>query len=192
MSCLKNLTANITYDSCTPANRAKAGLETTAVIINRSDIDFASVTQTGATLTNISLDSGKTGFSIDWIKQLGVSASEIAITDSLDGFSHSFACRIFGTSAADAERMKELLEGEFVVITETKFKGTNQESAFKVFGFENGLKVSEGTYSSAENDGAMLFTLSSVEGYLESFAYLIWKETNYAATKTKFDNKLSA
>lgn len=192
MSCLKNLTANITYDSCTPANKAKGGLETTAVIINRSEIDFASATQTGATLTNISLDAGKTGFSIDWIKQLGVSASEIAITDSLDGFSHSFACRIFGTSAADAERMKELLEGEFVVIVETKFKGTNQESAFKVFGFENGLKVSEGSYTSNENDGSQLFTLASVEGYLESYPYLIWKETSYATTKTKFDNKLSA
>lgn len=190
--CLNTLLDDINSGFCDDSNlRAKAGLETTAIILNRSDIDLGSVTQTGATLTNLSLKSGTTGFSISWVKQLGSGGNEIAITDSLDGFSHSFACRIFGTSAEDAERMKELLEGEFVVIVETKFKGTNQASAFKVFGYENGLKIAEGSWATNENDGSQLFTLKSVEGYLESYPYLIWKETNYATTKAKFDNKLS-
>lgn len=191
MSCIGKLTANIAYD-CTPANRAKGGLETSAVLINRADIDWTSVTQTGATVTNISLMSGATGYSIEWIKQLGTVGSEVSINDGLDTFTHNFAARIFGSGADDAERMKELLEGEYVVIVETKFKGTSNADAFKVFGLENGLKMSEGTYSSTENDGALVFTLASVENYGESYPFLIWNETNYTTTKAKFDNKLSA
>ncbi|MCG2611504.1 hypothetical protein LZZ90_08285 [Flavobacterium sp. SM15] len=190
MSCIGKLTANIAYD-CTPANRAKGGLETSAVLINRADIDWTSVTQSGATVTNVSLMSGATGYGIEWIKQLGTVGSEVSINDGLDTFTHNFAGRIFGSGADDAERMKELLEGEYVVIVETKFKGTGNVDAFKVFGLENGLKMSEGTYSSAENDGALLFTLASVENYGESYPFLIWNETNYSTTKAKFDNKLS-
>ena len=43
MSCITKLTQNITYD-CSSANRAKAGLETRAVIINLSDVDRAATT----------------------------------------------------------------------------------------------------------------------------------------------------
>jgi hypothetical protein len=191
MSCIGKLTANIAYD-CTPANRAKGGLESVALLVNRADIDWTSVTQSGATVTNISLASGATAYSVEWIKQLGTIGSEVAINDGLDTFTHNFTGRIFGSGADDAERMKELLEGEFVVIVETKFKGTSQADAFKVLGFESGLKMSEGAYTSAENDGAILFTLASVENYGESYPFLVWKETSYATTKAKFDNKLSA
>ncbi len=185
--CLQKLTANIVYDSCTPALRAKTGLETKAVLINRSDLDFTSITESGATVTNLSLKSGATGFSINWVKQLGNTASAYRVNDGLDTYNHSFACRVFGQSAEDAERIKELGEGEFLVVVESKFKGIDQKDSFKIFGLENGLKKSEGAFSSIENDGSYVFTLSSVEGFGESYPYKLYLETNYTATKTKFD-----
>lgn len=188
MECISKLTANISYD-CSPAERAKAGLETKAVIINRSDLDLTAVTTSGGSVTNISLISGATGFSIDWIKQLGSSTSSYKANDSgVDTYSHGFACRVFGQGSDDAERIKELGSGEFVVVVETRWKGTSNASAFKIFGLENGLRKSEGAFSSLENDGAYTFTLSSVEGYEESYPYQVWKEGNYAAMKAKFDN----
>jgi len=187
MDCISKLTANISYD-CTPAGRAKAGLETKAVLINKSDIDLTALTSSGATVTNLSLVSGSTGFKIDWAKQLGNTASEFAANDSgVDTFTHSFACRVFGQSAADAERVRELSAGEFVVVVESKWKGANNASAFKVFGIENGLKMSEGSFTSLENDGSFLFTLSSVEGFGETYPFQVYSETSYTATKAKFD-----
>lgn len=187
MSCINKLTANISYD-CSSENRAKSGLETKAVIINAVDIDRTALTQSGSTVTNLSLLSGTTGFSISWIKQLANTGSEVALNDSgVDTFSHSFACRVFGQSAEDAERIKELLEGEFVVVVETKYKGTANADAYKIFGLENGLKMAEGSFTSLENDGSFVFTLKSQEGFGESYPYKIFLETNYSTTKAKFD-----
>jgi hypothetical protein len=39
-----------------------------AVLINKSDIDLTTLTQSGATV--MLLTSGKTGFDVSWIKQL--------------------------------------------------------------------------------------------------------------------------
>lgn len=187
MSCINKLTGNIAYD-CSSANRAKSGLETKAVLINVADLDKTAITESGATVTNLSLVSGSTGYSISWIKQLGSTASEVVLNDSgVDSFSHSFACRVFGQSAEDAERVKELLESEFVVVVESKFKGTDNADAYKIFGLENGLKMAEGSFTSLENDGSFIFTLKSQEGFGESYPYKIYLETDYATTKAKFD-----
>ena len=181
------ITQNISYD-CTPAGRAKAGLESKAVIINKSDLDLTALTVSGASVTNLSLASGSTGYSIEWIKQLANTASEYVANESgVDTYSHSFVGRIFGQTAADAERAKELKDGEFVVIVESKFKGADNLSAYKVFGLENGLRMSEASFTSLENDGAFLFTLASVEGYGESYPYQVWSEGTYVTNKAKFD-----
>jgi len=191
MDCISKLTANIAYD-CSPAGRAKAGLETTAVLINRKDLDLTAITTSGASVTNLSLVSGSTGYSIDWIKQLGSATSAFAANDTgVDSFNQGFACRVFGQGAFDAERIKELGSGEFVVVVETKWKGTANAEAFKVYGLENGLKMSEGSQSTLENDGSYIFTLSSVEGYGETYPWQVWKEGNYATMKTKFTNRLA-
>lgn len=187
-NCINKLTASIPYD-CSPAGRAKAGLETTAVIINKADIDLTALTQDGPTITNLSLNSGTSGFKIDWIKQLGNTASEFAKNDSgTDTYNQSFACRIFGQTSEDAERIKELGDGTFVIVVESKFKGTGNTSAFKVFGIDNGLKMSEGSFTSLENDGSFIFTLASEEGFGETYVWSVLLETSYTATKAKFDS----
>ena len=71
----------------------------------------------------------------------------------MDTFIHTFNGRVFGQSAEDNEAVKQLSEGEFLVVVETKFKGTNNKDAFKIFGFQNGLKMAEGSQTSLENDG---------------------------------------
>lgn len=191
MECTTKLAADIEYD-CTPTGRAKAGLETDAVIINRKDIDLTALTTSGASVTNLSLLTGTTGYHIGWIKQLGSATSAFAANDSgIDSFNQAFACRVFGQGASDAERIKELASGEFVVVAQTKWKGTANAESFKVYGVENGLKMSEGNGSSLENDGSFLFTLSSVEGFGETYPYQIWKEGTYQAMKTKFDAKFA-
>jgi len=188
MECIPKLINNIAF-GCDPSVRAKAGLETRAIIINKSDIDLAALTTSGASITNISLVSGATAYSIDWIKQLGSATSAFAANDSgLDTFTHGFACRVFGQGAKDAETISQLSRGEFLVIAEGKWKGENNTEAFRVFGLENGLRMTEGAYSTLENDGSFVFTLSSMEGFGETYPYQVWKEGAYSVLKAKFDN----
>jgi hypothetical protein len=68
MGCINKLTAAVSYDCTNVANRAKS--RSKAVLINKSDIDLTTLTQSGATVTSMLLTSGKTGFDVSWIKQL--------------------------------------------------------------------------------------------------------------------------
>lgn len=188
MSCIAKLTQNITY-GCDTSYQAQGGLDGgKAVLINRSDIDVTSLTRSGATITNLSLVSGATGYEIGFLKQLSSIANEFTINDGLDTFTHSFIGRVYGQDASDAERVYELSRGEFVVVVETKYKGQNAGSAFKVLGINNGLKMSEGSQTSLENDGSFIFTLSSVENFGEQYPQYVWLETDYTTSKAKFDN----
>jgi hypothetical protein len=91
MGCINKLTAAVSYDCTNVANRAKSGLEAKAVLINKSDIDLT----TGATVTSMLLTSGKTGFDVSWIKQLGTTGAEFSVNDGFDTFQQSFACRVW-------------------------------------------------------------------------------------------------
>jgi hypothetical protein len=187
MGCINKLTAAVSYDCTNVANRAKSGLEAKAVLINKSDIDLTTLTQSGATVTSMLLTSGKTGFDVSWIKQLGTSAAEFSVNDGFDTFQQSFACRVFGSGAADAKLIKELAEAEFVLVYETKYKGAGNSDSYKVFGLENGLKMSEGSFTSNENDGSFLFTLASLEGFGERYPYQIYAGASYSAATIKFN-----
>lgn len=191
MSCLKKITADIVFD-CN--DRAKKGLKgSKAVIVNYDDIDFGATTVSGATVSNLALKTGTSGFSIGWYKDLGSTAMEYTPNDeTVDGFAHSFLCRLGTTSAANAEIASELKGGRFVIVVETNYQGTDQAEAFKVFGFENGLELSEMTGNSEENTGSLLFTLSTKEDFYEEYPFQILKETDYAATKASFDSLFAA
>lgn len=190
--CIKKITASLSY-GCDTSHPAKSGLDGgRVVIINKSDIDVSALTMSGNVITNLTLVSGATAFQIGHIKQLGSTASEFAVNDSLDTYTHTFNGRVYTSSASDIERIKELSDGEFIVISETKWKGTNNAAAFKVYGIDNGLKMVEGTYSSLENDGSFVFSLASVEGFGESYLHNIYLETNYATTKAKIDSLFTA
>lgn len=188
MSCIEKLSHNITY-GCNTSYPAQGGLDGgKAVLINRSDIDVTSLTRSGATITNLSLVSGATAYEISFVKQLSNTANEFTVNDGLDTFTHSFIGRVYTQSATDAEIITQLSKGEFVAVVETKWKGANAADAFKVYGITNGLKMSEGSQTSLENDGSYLFTLSSVENFGEPYPYNVYLETNYTTTKAKVDN----
>lgn len=187
MSCLKKITADIAFD-CN--DKAKKGLKgSKAVIVNYDDIDLGATTVAGATVSNLALKSGAAGFSIGWYKDLGSTAVEYTPNDEVvDGFAHSFLCRLGTSSAANAEIASELKGGRFVIIVETNYQGVGQGDAFKVYGFENGLELSEMTGSSEENTGSLLFTLSTKEDFYEEYPFQILSETDYSVTKASFDS----
>jgi len=160
-----------------------------AILVNYDEIDFASTPRTAlAQLVAFTLKAGgSAGFEIQWYKELASTSSAYAPNaEAVDGFSHSFLGRMSNASAANAEIAKELKDGRFLVIVETKYKGADgddSKEAYKVYGFDSGLKLSEMTYASQENEGGILFTLATPEGMSERFPY----QTLYAVSKTATD-----
>ena len=171
MACNKKLTNSILFDCADMPIKGLAGGK--AVIINYEDINRSSSTLSGATISD--LVTSDDGLAIEWYKELAsTSISFSPNAEDIDGFTHSFLGRIPTTTAANAERANELKSGLFVVVVQTKYQGANQEDAFKVYGWENGLTLSEMTQSSAENSGSMLFTLATAEGSVEQYPYHIF------------------
>ncbi|MFC6858789.1 hypothetical protein [Zunongwangia atlantica] len=186
MACINKLSGDIEFDKCVDA--PQAGVLDNAILINYDDIDFGASTSNGATITNLTLKSGATGYKLEWGKRLGSLASEFTPdAENLDGFSHSFLARLMTPSASTAERAAEIKEGRFVVVIETKYKGVDQLDAFKVLGWKSGLELSEMTMNSGENASSITFTISTYEGEYEDYPYSIFLETDYATSKASFD-----
>lgn len=185
-NCAPKVTADMIFDC---ADKPKRGLDGgKAVIINWDDIDRAGSTEALAIITDLVTKSGTSGFAAEWFKDLASGNSAFApSTEDIDGFLHNFLCRIATSSAENAERARELSQGRFVVVVETKYKGALQAEAFKVFGWECGVKLSEMTWNTLENSGAIPYTVATEEGDTESYPYNVFLETDYATSKATFD-----
>lgn len=181
------LSADVLFDAATaPKKGIDAGK---AVLINWDDIDFAGSTVTDETISDLVLKSGTTGRLIEWYKDLASANSALSPSaEDVDGFLHNFLTRLPNSSAANAHAARELKNGRYIVVYETRFKGASQAEAFKVLGWGCGLRLSEMTNNTLENSGATLFTLATEEGDFEDFPYYVFLETNYATSKATFDS----
>ena len=186
MTCAKKITADILYDC---VDVPKKGIDGgSAVLINWDDIDKASSTETGGLITDLVLKAGTSGFKLEWYKDLASGNSSFSPnTEDVDGFIHNMLARLATTTVENAERANELKNGRFIVVYESKYKGTDSDDAFKVRGWDNGLRLSELVENTLENSGSLLFTLSTEEGDVEKYPYNVFLETDYATSKATFD-----
>lgn len=184
MACNKKVTADLLFDCADAPLKGLDGGK--AVILNMDDVDYVSSVQAGASITD--LVALAVGFEVQWYKELASTAASFAANaEDVDGFAHSFACRLSVSDALSAERANELKNGRFVVVVESSYKGAAKAEAFKILGWDSGLELSQMDSNSNENGGSLLFTLSTREGTVERYPYNILIETDYDTTKTAFD-----
>lgn len=186
-NCAPKLTEDILFDCADKSKKGIAGGK--AVLINFDDIDRSGSTVSGSVISDLVLSSGTTGFALEWYKELASSNSSYSpSTDDYDGFLQNFLCRMGVPSADVAERSRELKEGRFIVVYELRYKGALSAEAFNVLGWENGLKLSELTWSTLENSASVLFTLGTEDGDFEEYPFMKFLETDYATSKATFDS----
>lgn len=180
------LTLGLLFDC---ADKPKKGLEgSKAVIINYDDIDLAGSTIAGEIITDLVLKAGKVGLQAEWYKDLASANSAFApSTEDIDGFLHNFLMRLSNSSAENAARANELKNGRFIVVLQTKYKGVDNEEAFKVYGWKTGMKLTELVNNTNENSGASLFTLGTEEGDVEDYPYQIFLETDFATSLATYE-----
>lgn len=195
MAYTDKVTASIAFDY---NDRPIKGLDGgRAILVNYDEIDFATTPRTDAAeVSAFTLKAGgSVAFEMQWYKELAsTSSSYTPNSEDVDGFSHNFIGRMSNASSENAALAQELKDGRFLVIVETKYKGkdnANGKDAYKIYGFDSGMKLSEMTYTSNENSGGILFTLATPEGTSERFPFLTLFSVDYASTTALVEGLLT-
>lgn len=189
---LEKLTADIVVNC---DNLAIAGIEADILLIAHSDIDKTASTFDPLNkniITDLKLKTGKTGFMLEGVKQIGGFNSEFVKGDSesLNKHKHSIRGRILSPNAANRASYDILSSGEaYIAVINKKYKGVDSKDAFLVLGWDAGLYMSVGTESSYENSGAILLEMASDDEMLENKSPKTLVEGTYEATLTAFTNK---
>ena len=189
MCYLDELSASIVNDC---DNLAIAGIEADVVLIPFANFDKAGSTINATNrilLDDLLCQSGTSGFKLEGIKQLnGFDSEFVPVAESVDRWKHTFRGVIMTPSAENRLQASKLSKGtSYLVVINKKYKGANSEDAFIVLGWDAGLYITEMTESSKDNNGAILFTLSSQEDTLEYDMPRNLLETDYATTLIAFD-----
>ena len=189
LNCEDKLSSSILKDC---DNKPKGGIEVNIVLINFDDIDKTTSTLDATNdliITNLATKTATAGFLIEGIKQVnGVSWELVKKEESFDAYKHMFAGVVLAPSAENKKAVAEIASGgRYVVVVEKKWKGTDQEDAFEVLGWDVGMVISTAVWNSKEADGTINFELSSEDGYEENEMSRNNLETDYATTKTAFD-----
>lgn len=176
---------------------AVAGIESDVILI---PYDVFSKAGTTVNVTNrmilddLVLNSGEAGFVLEGVKQLNKFNTEfVPSEDSPDKWRHIFDGRIMSPSAVNRLQASKMTKGQsYLVVVHRKYKGVGNADAFLVLGWDSGLYVTAMTEGSEENDGAIVFTLSSKDKFLEYDMGRNLLIGDYAATLTAFGNKFLA
>lgn len=169
--CAEGLTLGILFD-CTAL--PVKGFKPDAVIINRNDIDFDSITMQGTAPGSIVLATLplKTGARAHAIIQASVSPfSGTQITMEQGAFMNTFNKElhliVFAQMDTGAAYITDVLaQGEFVVVLRRKSPNGNTE--YPIFGLDSGLKATEITqdFYSDDTNGAVAVTLTEEDAPL--------------------------
>lgn len=195
MSCVTALSQDILRDCQNPP---VAGIEQKIVLISRSLLPRTGITKNATNpnelLDAITLTSGQ-GYIIEGQKQHLTYTNPFDVSaDQRNGMKHTIAgIRWYDQTPAGRQQLNKLMAGENVFgVLERKWKGASSAHAFLFFGIEYGLEISEGNENAEENGGLALISLATPGDYQEPYLPHILLDTDYATTKTAFDNGFAA
>lgn len=180
--CLGMISANIDEDCDNPR---VIGYEDTAVIINRSDLDWSGVTfdvSNKRIVDNITLTSGKTPFVIynPRLTNPSFNGTQTALNadNSLYTKNLQFYYKGIGGEAS-ANVVEPLAKGEYVVILQRK--DHRGHGSFQIIGLQSGLYATEQVQDETSGYWLMTMVVNEPAAEIELF------KTDYMTTKAIFD-----
>lgn len=176
-------------------NPVFSGIEATAVIINKSDIE--SVTYLKDTnqkdiktvVTDITLKTGKTGYMVQQLgKQPFVNSSTTMETgDFGNTFTNQLSLLVPDNSiAASRGIIDQLAGGKFVVIFENSYTGSDNQSKYQIFGLNKGLAATEIT-NEKYNDSSLGGWAVTLQEEKVGLSGVFFYKTDLTTTKTAID-----
>ena len=163
-----------------------------------SGITFAG-TNPNSLITAIALESSETGELIEGITTktwFNNGNTFVNPADGSPGFIHQLnGIRILDPSQEKRDEINKLAVGgaTVFVVTERLWRGPSSLDAFLFHGLKFGLVIPDGGIidNSNENDGALVLTLQTPEGFKEPWLPHVYLDTDYSTTVTTvWTNKL--
>lgn len=184
--CLGVISANIDEDCDNPR---VIGYEDTAIIINRSDIDWTGVTYNSSNpriVEALALISLKKPYAIynPRLADASFNGTQTALNADTRHYTKTLQFYYKGIGAdAAANVVEPLAKGEYVVILQRK--DHSGHGSFQIFGLQNGIYATEQVQD--ETTGYWLMTMAIDEPFAETELF----KTDYAASKALFDALLT-
>jgi hypothetical protein len=179
------ITSNLSVN-CT--NPLQAGAEDTLYLINREDwLDAAityNVTNTEI-IENIVLASGIVAYTYQGKNNSVVPKYELVKQPYAEFYNHEINFKVFDVSPSAKEQLELLAKGQMVAIVQNKYKGTDGNAAFEVYGAQGGLVCTQNVreVSSTDTGGAFDLILKSDETAMEPHMPKTIFITDYSTTK---------
>lgn len=174
-SCDALLAANIGVDCDNPM---VGGLEEIGVLINFSDIDFDASTrdETNKNLVTLALKSGKKGFSVYQHGNQPFNGTNTAFAANAyyNKFTKTVSFVVYDHSADTSNKIiDQLANGTFVAVIKSRYAGSDGKSKYEVYGFDGGLRMSEGSRDPYSDDTSGAWLVSMQETAPKS-ALFMW------------------
>ena len=188
---------------CSDGDQPVANIEQKILLIPSARLPASGITFDGSNpnslITAIALETADTGELIEGIKNktwINNGNTFVNPADGSPGFIHQLnGIRILDPSQEKRDEINKLAVGGatvFVVI-ERLWRGPSSLDAFLFHGLKFGLVIPDGGIidNSNENDGALVITLQTPEGFKEPWLPHVYVDTDYDTTVTTvWTNKL--
>jgi len=179
-------------------NKSTGGLQQEMKLVNLSDIkdNLAQFTiNDSSTQHTISAFTGTAanlnGVTVEGIPNKQLLKAGFATTETDYGTFVTHNVDVWSQSITEKSMLflKSLVNGaEVVAFVKNKTGPNSQDETYWVYGFNNGLKLSDTTFNSAENSGSFIIPMISKEPDLEPTLPYRLLITDLATTKTFFDS----
>lgn len=185
--CFGSLAGNMAADCDNPR---VSGYEDVAIIMNRDDIDWASVSENADNpriISSIAMKESKKPYVIynPRVSPSAFNGTQAAFNQEGNNYDKTVQFYFEGIGGDAAKNVVEPLKsGSFVVLLQRKdHKG---DGSFQLVGYQSGLIATAQVQD--EDTGYWLITMTAQE----SFAEMSFFKENYASTKTAFDALLAS
>lgn len=183
------ISANLIMATCRVSTPAVKGR---VILINYSDIDYASSTLTEGVLSALALKNSAKGFAWETLdKGVEVNSPLVAGTYG-NAFEHNLVFRVFDKTQTVKDQLNKLSQGRVVAIVENR-SNVNEETHYEVYGWDGGLVMTALDAPSTDGDGVIYtVTLNSDEISKEGQLPLSFFTEDLATTETALNALISA
>lgn len=146
-------------------------------------------------VTALTLNSGAQGYLIQGVqgKNIFTAGHTININeDAPDDFSHTISLRAYNLTEENLVYVRNLGRGADLVAITLDRTNASDEDKYKVYGLDFGLKVGELAQNTAENRGAIVYTLTSRAPDFESFPPYKLLISDIASTDALYNAKFAS
>lgn len=178
------LSKNLALAAC---QNSAPGLEAELLLINFDDVDRTQSVVTGNVISDLILKTGKTGYHYTSEKNAFEGDSPLNKGTYRTGFNHSLILRAFLKNQNVKDEINALAKSRFIAVTKNK-DTVSGETKFEVYGWENGLELSDLSAPTTDGDGVIYtITIATGENQRESELPKSFYKTSVDATQTAYE-----